>query len=206
LRKRLIPVVFVLLVGMPCFAYSIEPMDALKEPVEQVISLLKEPQYQDETQKDIQRDKIWEVIKKVFDFTEMAKRALARNWQKFTPEEQKEFADLFAELLGNTYIGKIQGGYEDEKVVYLSQQMVTASKAYVKTKILRNSMDIPVAYSMLEQNGSWKVYDVNIEGVGLVKNYRTQFDKILMKDSPAQLIERLKKKIELQEDKMAEKG
>ena len=104
-------------------------------------------------------------------------------------------------MLGNSYIGRIQGEYEDERIVYQEQKKISTTKARVKTKILRRSNDIPVVYSMLQRDGSWKIYDVNIEGVSLVKNYRTQFGKILMKNSPSLLIERLKKKIELQEKK-----
>ena len=183
-----------------------EPLEALKIPVEQVIKLLKDSNYQDVSKKDLQREKIWETIKSIFNFREMAKRVLARNWKKFSPQQRKEFAALFTELLGNAYIGKMQAKYEDEEVVYQGQKMISATKARVKTKIIRGSMDIPVVYSMLNRNGSWKIYDVNIEGVSLVKNYRVQFNKILIKNSPARLIERLKKKIELHKKNRAKKG
>lgn len=198
--RTFVPIFSVLLImGMSAMAHSTEPLDALRGPVEQVLSILKDSRDQNGDSKSVKRGKIRDITHKIFDYTEMSKRALARNWRNFTPRERKEFRDVFAELLENTYIDKIQGEYQDEKVIYLSQELVTAEKALVKTKILRENIDIPVNYSMRMRNETWRIYDVNIEGVSLVKNYRTQFNKILLKESPAQLIERLKKKITQQE-------
>ena len=199
--KKIKPIIFMFILIIPIAAYGTEPIDSLKGPFDQIIQLLKDPLLQDVSQKDLQREKIWEVVRGIFDFREMGKRALARNWKKFTPEQRQEFTYLFSKVLGNSYIGRIQGEYEDERIVYQEQKKISNTKARVKTKIMRRSTDIPVVYNMLQRDGSWKIYDVNIEGVSLVKNYRTQFEKILMKDPPATLIDRLKKKIELQEKK-----
>jgi len=198
MRKQIMFVIFALIVTIPCSAKGIEPLDALKVPVDQVLGILQDPQYQDAARKDAQREKIWETIRQAFDFEIMAKLALARNWKKFTVPQRKEFTGLFAELLESTYVDKIQGGYEEEKILYLGQKMVSDSKARVTTKMLRSGVDTPIVYSMLKRNDVWKVYDVKIEGVSLIKNYRTQFSNILAQDSPVQLIERLKHKIELQ--------
>ena len=206
MRKQIMSVIFALIVAIPCSANGIEPLDALKVPVDQVLGILKDPQYQDAARKDAQREKIWETIRQAFDFPVMAKLALARNWKKFTVLQRKEFTGLFAEILESTYVDKIQRGYEEEKILYLGQKMVSDSKARVTTKILRSGVDIPIVYSMLKRNDVWKVYDVNIEGVSLIKNYRTQFNNILAKDSRAQLIERLKHKIELQKKNRTEKN
>ena len=205
-KNYIMPVIMVLILAIPCSSYGTEPLDALRIPVDQVTALLKDPKYQNPEQKELQREKIWEAITRVFDFREMAKRALGRNWNKFTPEQRKEFTHLFSELLGNMYTTKMQGKYEDEKVVYLSQKIASGSKARVKTKIVSRNMDIPVNYNMIKRNGSWKVYDVNIEGISLIKNYRSQFNQILSKDSPTYLIDRLKGKIEIQKKKRSEKN
>ncbi len=206
MRKQIISVIFALMVGIPCSASGIEPLETLKVPVDQVLGILNDPQYQDAAHNDAQREEIWETIRQVFDFPVMAKLALARNWKKFTLQQRKEFTNLFAELLESTYVDKIQGGYEEEKILYLGQKMVSDSKARVRTKILRSSVNIPITYSMLKRDDVWKVYDVKIEGVSLIKNYRTQFNHILAKDSPAQLIERLEHKIELQKKKRTKKN
>lgn len=198
--RRLTFVLLLLCIFTPNLARSEKPLTIIEMRIDQLINILKNPQYQEMAQKDLLRKKIWEIIREVFDFREMAKRALAHNWKKFTKEQREEFSRLFSELLSNTYIGKIQRGYRDEKVVYLTQKMVTDSKALVKTKVLRQGMEIPVFYSMVKRNETWRVYDINIEGVGLVKNYRSQFSKILLKRSPAQLIEMLKEKIEQEKE------
>jgi len=205
LRKQILTVMLIVILCAPLSAFGIEPLDAIKAPVDQVLTLLKDPQYQDTDQKESQMEQIWEIIRKVFEFREIARRTLARNWKKFTPQQKEAFTDHFAELLGNTYINRIQGNYEDEKVVFKGQKIINASKARVMTKILRGNIDIPMTYSMLRRKDVWKIYDVNIEGVSMLKNYRSQFNRILSKDSPDALIERLKKKNESLKKKRAKK-
>lgn len=195
--RRTVSALSILLIGMISVAHSAQPLDSLKRSMDQGIVILKDPRYQDATDKELQRKKMWETIQKIFDFTEIAKRTLARNWRNFTPQQRQEFTDRFAELLKNTYLDRIQGKFEDEKVIYLSQDMITDSKALVKTKLLRKNKEIPIDYSMRLRNDTWRIYDVRVEGVSMVKNYRTQFNKILLNGSPAKLIERLKEKLEL---------
>ncbi|OEU76762.1 MAG: hypothetical protein BA872_06995 [Desulfobacterales bacterium C00003060] len=195
--RRTVSALSILLIGMISVAHSAQPLDSLKRSMDQGIVILKDPRYQDATDKELQREKMWETIQKIFDFTEIAKRTLARNWRNFTPQQRQEFTDRFAELLKNTYLNRIQGKFEDEKVIYLSQDMITDSKALVKTKLLRKNKEIPIDYSMRLRNDTWRIYDVRVEGVSMVKNYRTQFNKILLNGSPAKLIERLKEKLEL---------
>jgi phospholipid transport system substrate-binding protein len=102
------------------------------------------------------------------------------------------FTDVFTTKLGNSYLNKIQGNFNNEKVEFLSQEMLSATKARVKTKIIREVDSIPVDYSVRPVDGAWRIYDVVIEGVSLVANYRSQFNDILSKDSPAVLIERVR--------------
>ncbi|OEU52430.1 MAG: hypothetical protein BA861_08605 [Desulfobacterales bacterium S3730MH5] len=203
--RRTVSALSILLIGMISVAHSAQPLDSLKRSMDQGIVILKDPRYQDATDKELQREKMWETIQKIFDFTEIAKRTLARNWRNFTPQQRQEFTDRFAELLKNTYLNRIQGKFEDEKVIYLSQDMITDSKALVKTKLLRKNKEIPIDYSMRLRNDTWRIYDVRVEGVSMVKNYRTQFNKILLNGSPAKLIERLKEKLELLKQAKEEK-
>lgn len=189
--------ILMIFAGQAGLSAAISPMEALKIPLETVLSLLKDPKYKDPDQRQQQRDKILAITHKIFDFTEMSKRALARNWKSFSPQEQQQFADVFADHLSNSYMDKIQGEYKGETIVFLNEEMVADGKALVRTKIQRQPSDISVDYSMLLVDNQWRVYDVNIEGVSLIKNYRTQFDQILVKESPAQLIDRLKKKVEV---------
>jgi phospholipid transport system substrate-binding protein len=143
----------------------------------------------------------------MFDFDEIAKRAVARNWSDFNDAEKTAFSDVFAQFLGNTYIDKIQGEYHNEQIVYLGQDFYADTYAEVKTQIVRETLKIPVNYRMLKGgDGQWKVYDIIVEGVSLVKNYRTQFASILSKDKPAQLIQQLNDKLAEQNRRLAENG
>jgi phospholipid transport system substrate-binding protein len=195
--KRIIVLLIVVSIAMPFTASGTEPMDVLKEPIDKVIDILRDPRYQGSGKRELQREKIWEIVRSFFDFLEISKRSLARNWLIFTPKERKEFTEVFGEFLGGIYIDKLQGEYHDEKVIYVGQEMVSDSKALVKTMVVRKTGEIPINYSMFRKNDTWRIYDVNVEGVSLVQNYRTQFKKSLSKESPAQLIERLRNKVEL---------
>lgn len=180
------------------------PLDAIKGPIDQVILILNDPVYKDGGLRVQQREKIWGTIKVIFDFNEISKRTLARNIKIFSKEERTAFSAVFSEFLGNTYVDKIQGEYSNEKIIYVSQEIIKETKALTKTKILRETLEIPVDYRLKLIRGQWKVYDIIVEGVSLVKNYRIQFNKILKKETPAQLIERLDKKLKRQKEKLVE--
>jgi phospholipid transport system substrate-binding protein len=182
-----------------------EPMDVLKPPMDEALALLRDPQYKtdDPAKKVEQREKFWSIVKPVFDFEELSKRTLARNWRKFNAAQQKAFTEVFSELLGNIYVDRIQGGYNDETIEFGDQiKHESRPLAIVKTFIVSARNRIPVDYSMIEKDGTWRVYDVKVEGVSLVKNYRSQFREILSKESPDQLIERLKEKVAEQKDNL----
>lgn len=187
-----------LCIGSSALAGPPDALEALRGPVDRGLALLRDPLYKDPKLKQEQRDKIWQIVREAFDFTEVAKRALARSWLDFTPAERKSFTELFAELLGNTYLDKIQGGFNNETVEYGNQESIDDTKTMVRTKILREQIQIPVDYMMIAKEGGWKVYDVNVEGISLVKNYRTQFAQILERQKPAQLIDRVKAKVDAQ--------
>jgi len=199
--KRLVLLSVVLHFWTPALAYGIRPLDALREPLDEVVRILKDPQFDDEAKKQDQRNRIGAIIHGVFDFREISIRALAKNWKQLTPEQQKEFTEIFSEFLSKTYLDKVQGDCRNEKIVYIEQQMISETKAIVKTRIVRkNNTEVPVEYRMRMRKNSWRIYDVRIEGVSLVKNYRSQFKKILMKETPDQLIDRLKEKVANQEN------
>ncbi|MCG6906008.1 MAG: ABC transporter substrate-binding protein [Desulfobacteraceae bacterium] len=183
---------------------SAGPMEALKGPVNTVLQILQDPQYDPPEQRQLQRDRIWDVTRGIFDFTEMAKRSLALNWRAFTPRQRKEFTELFSELTAHSYLEQIKGTYTGLAVEFLGEEMLAGDKAMVKTKVRREEVETPVDYRMLQEGGRWLVYDVNIEGVSLVQNYRTQFREILAKETPEQLIQKLKDKLQEQKEELAE--
>ena len=209
MMKRCCLTIFIIFLLLPTgYATAAgEPMDVLKAPMDEALALLRDPQYKtdDPAKKAEQREKFWAIVKPVFDFDELSKRTLARNWQDFNGDQQAAFAEVFSELLGNIYVDRIQGGYNDETIEF-GEQIKHESRplAVVKTFIVSARNRIPVDYSMHDQDGTWRVYDVKVEGVSLVKNYRSQFKEILSKESPDQLIERLKEKVAEQKAKLAQ--
>jgi phospholipid transport system substrate-binding protein len=191
--------IIALLLVSTAMAAPPEPLDAIKGPIDTVISILNDPVYKDVNLKSEQRDKIWQSVSAIFDFDEISMRAVARNWKKFTPEERKAFSAVFSKFLGNTYVDKIQGEFHNEEIVYVGQEIIKAGRAIAKTLIKRETIEIPVDYRLKLMDGQWRVYDVAVEGISLVKNYRTQFSQLLKKESPAELIKRLEKKLAEQE-------
>jgi phospholipid transport system substrate-binding protein len=172
-------------------AFAVSPMEQLKPPLEEVISILKDPELKG--QKEVQREKIWKIMPRIFDFTEISRRTLARNWLQFNPQQRMEFTDAFTTYLGNIYLDRLQVDYQNEELQLLEEDMIAENRAVVKSRIVRERDAIPVDYSLIQRNGEWRVFDVIIEGVSMVSNYRQQFDRILFKESPEQLIDKLKK-------------
>jgi len=206
-RYGWIGLVVLLLLSFGPSVLAAEPADVLKAPMDEALALLRDPQYKvdDPEKKAVQREKFWSLVAPVFDFDELSKRTLARNWKKLNDAQQAEFAQVFSELLGNIYVDRIQGGYSDETIEF-SDQILHDSRplAVVKTFIVSARNRIPVDYSLIQKEDSWRVYDVKVEGVSLVKNYRSQFKEILSKESPAELIERLKQKVAEQKEKLVQ--
>ena len=176
--------------------YADTPMNVIQKAVEEIIDLLKDPQYAPTEKKEEQREKIWKVVRNTFDFKTIARGTLRRHdWDSFSEEQKMEFTDLFTTLLGNTYLERIQSDYRDEKVVFSEQEMLSDTTAVVRTKIIRDSLEIPVDYKLILRSGEWRIYNVNVENISLVTNYRDQFSQMLMRDTPAQLIEKLRERV-----------
>jgi phospholipid transport system substrate-binding protein len=134
----------------------------------------------------------------MFIFEAVARLSVGQYWDKFSEPQKAEFTKYFTKLLGNSYLKKIREGYTNESVKFLDQQIRGDNKAVVVTRIVREGGQIPVDYSMLKIGGAWRIYDVKIEGVSLVSNYRAQFNEVLVNRPPDDLIEKVKKKVEQQ--------
>ena len=133
----------------------------------------------------------------MFDEVELSRRTLARNWNKLNTAQQQEFIQLFRQVLEKAYIDKILS-YTDEKIVFDKESMLSENQSEVQTRVITSSKEIPIFYRVILKDGVWKVYDVVIENVSLVQNYRTQFNDILAKNTPEQLLEILRKKVKEQ--------
>jgi phospholipid transport system substrate-binding protein len=180
------------MLGLTATAWAGAPTDAVKKSVDEVIRILEDPAWKKPEKKQERRKLLEQTISQRFNFAEMAKRSLGAEWAKRTPEEQKEFAGNFQTLLANTYLGRIEA-YSGEKVQYL-KELSDGEYAEVYTKIDDGKSVIDLTYKMENGGGEWRVYDVVIEGTGLVQNYREQFKRILRKDSFAELSKQLRDK------------
>jgi phospholipid transport system substrate-binding protein len=169
------------------------PLETIKPQVDRALEVLRDPALKADSAKAAKEKKIWEILDNVFDYTELSKRTLAQNWKKFSLGQQKEFISLFGKLLGTVYMDRIIA-YKDEKVVFGKVTQISDKTAEVQSEVTRSSKSIPIHYRMILQNGEWKVYDVVIEGVSLVQNYRTQFREILTNKTPEDLLKTLREK------------
>jgi phospholipid transport system substrate-binding protein len=130
----------------------------------------------------------------MFDFSELSKRTLTQHWSKFTPEQQKEFINLYKSLLEDSYADKILM-YTDEKILFTKEIPLTEKTAEVQSTVIRKTDEIPIYYRVILKDGIWMIYDVVIEGVSLINNYRSQFREILVNKPPESLLETLRKKV-----------
>jgi phospholipid transport system substrate-binding protein len=177
----------------PPGALAGEPIDQLKTQVDRVLKLIDDPALKDKP-KD-KRVEVRKIAEDIFDFPETAKRSLGRHWAARTPAERDEFVKLFGDLLERSYISKIEL-YGGEKIQYVSDK-VEGDLASVQSKLItKTGTDVPIEYRMLKKGDRWLVYDVIIEGVSLVSNYRTQFNKIIQTSSYAELVKKMKSRQE----------
>ena len=166
--------------------------------IDRAIEILKRPDLNSKARAEERRDLLRRTIVPVFDFEEMAKRSLGPNWRERTPKEREEFVGLFTQLLENAYLGKIES-YRGERIEYL-KETIDPPYAVVGTAIvLSRGQEVPVDYRMLRDGERWRIYDVTIEGVSLVNNYRSQFNAILRRSSFPEMMDRLRDTIRKQD-------
>jgi phospholipid transport system substrate-binding protein len=169
-------------------------LDSLQKQVNRLLEVLRDPSFKALPTEKEKTDKIWPIVDEIFDYTAISKRALSRNWKKLNKEQRKEFTGLFSKVLGNIYMGRLLK-YSDEKVTFGKEKRLSEKKAEVETNIVTASAEIPINYRLRLKKGEWRVYDVVIEGISMVVNYRSQFKQILVKKSPEELLEMLRKKV-----------
>ncbi len=189
-----IVLIFVFLLTIPLQSYAATPMETVKAGVNKMLDTLGDPAFKAKA-RDEQIAQLGEIIETVFDFNELSKRTLGREWRKMNAEQRKEFVQLFQELLQGVYADRLLA-YSDQKVLFEKETMLKKGRAEVQSYLqTSDGKKIPLFYRLTDKSGSWKVYDVIIEGVSMVKNYRTQFRQIIAKESPEKLLEILRKKV-----------
>jgi phospholipid transport system substrate-binding protein len=177
-----------LLSSLPIYAAG--PLDTVQQEIKKVLDVLRDSNLNTE----VKKEKLRSFYGEMFDEAEFSRRTLGANWKKLNPAQQQEFVRLFREVLEKAYINKILA-YTNEKIVFSKETTLANNLALVQTKIITSSQEIPIDYRVMLKDGTWKVYDVVVENVSLVQNYRSQFNSILAKDTPDQLLEILRKKV-----------
>ena len=186
--------ILAMLIVLPLQAYGASAKETVETGVNKVVKTLSDPSFKAKP-KDVKIKEIGEIIGEVFDFTELSRRTLGREWKKMTSEQKKEFTELFRGLLQGVYADRLLA-YTDQKIVFDKEKMLKKGRAEVQSNIvLSDGRKVPIFYRLTNKSGQWKVYDLIIEGVSLVKNYRTQFREILAKESPEKLLQILRDKV-----------
>jgi phospholipid transport system substrate-binding protein len=186
--------IFAAMIVMPFQGYAATPKETVETGVNNLLKTLADPSFKAKP-KDERIEIIGTEIEAVFDFKELSRRTLSRNWKKMSSEQKKEFVELFRKLLQGVYADRLLA-YSDQKIIFGDEKMLKKGRAEVESYLqTSDGKKIPLFYRLTDKSGSWRVYDVIIEGVSMVKNYRTQFREILAKDSPEKLLEILRKKV-----------
>ena len=177
----------------PAGLYAGLPTSQVRATIDQVLEILKDPAFKAKSAKEKRRSRLRQVIYPRFDFAEMSRRSLGPTWQRISPAEQQEFLKLFTQLLEDSYVTNIEG-YNGEKILY-GHERQDQGFAEVDTKITtEKGEEFAINYKLHEVDGDWKIYDVVIENVSIVNNYRSQFNRLLSKSSFAELLDKIREK------------
>lgn len=172
-----------------------EPTESIRQTTDKILSVVTDPELKSPEKAAERRRLIREAVDERFDWREMSRRTLAIHWRRRTEEEKKTFIKLFGKLLERTYLERVEG-YSGEGVVY-EDERVEGDYALVSVRVrTEQGTEIPVRYRMRRKEGVWLVYDISIEGVSLIQNYRTQFNSILIRSSFEKLLDKLRQKVE----------
>jgi phospholipid transport system substrate-binding protein len=170
-----------------------EPTDVVRQITDQVLKILEDPQFQDPNRQAERQERLHKIAEQVFDWQEMARRALAIHWRERTPQEQQEFVRLFRDLVEGTYINRLESSIQEKREIQYVGEQVDGSRAVVKTNVVtRRNQQVPIEYRLQKADGRWLIYDVLVEGISLVNNYRSQFNRIITSSSYNDLVQKMK--------------
>jgi phospholipid transport system substrate-binding protein len=187
-------VLFVLCLSAVTSTHAGEPLDLVRTAADKAIQVLKDPQLQSKDRKKERVERLKEVVNPIFDYEEMAKRALGAHWRRRTAAEQEEFVKLFRDFLEAIYSDKIDL-YAGEKVVF-GRESVDKDFAQVESSFINNKGEpFTVVYRLRRSGGKWKVYDAVVENISIINNYRSQFDRVISGASYEELVKRLREKV-----------
>lgn len=195
--KRLILFLSFLLITQNAIAMT--PTDTVKEKVSGIISAVTEAKKNQTLSEKATEEKLWSLVDAIFDYTLLSQKSLSRNWLAMNDGEQAEFVSLFRKLLSRSYLNKIKS-YDNENIQYSKEVFLSPENSEVFTQIESKGQQLALNYRLIQKNGQWKVYDVSIEGISLMSNYRSQFSSFLQKNTIQELLSSLRTKVESNED------
>jgi phospholipid transport system substrate-binding protein len=190
---RTIPALF-LSFAVAASALAGEPTEQIRQTTDKIIAIVTDPTLDAPAKAEERRKSIRAAADERFAWREMTRRTLAQHWRRRTEEEKKEFVSLYSRLLERTYMEKIEG-YSGEEVRYTGERAEDSYAVVTAEIVTTKDVEIPVEYRLKKKEGDWLIYDVAIEHVSLVNNYRTQFNSIILRSSYEELVERLKAKL-----------
>ena len=194
MRKLLIGLNLLVLSMYPIQVHADAPLDTIKSRINQVLAVLRDPALQGESAKEIKKQKLRPIFDNTFDYVELSKSTLSRNSEKLNPDQRQEFEKLYKALLEKVYMDTILS-YKEQEVVFGKERTLGQNRVEVESKIVAESKETPINFRMILKNGGWWVYDVVIENISLVQNYRSQFNRVLTKESPESMLAALRKKV-----------
>jgi phospholipid transport system substrate-binding protein len=197
MKKYLMGILFSILTLMPLAVQAGEPVDTIKTNVDKVLNVLRDPALQGESAVAEKKQALRRISNEMFDWPILSKRVLSKNWNTLNANQQKEFIELFKDILEQAYINKILA-YKDEKIEYTGNRMLSDKQAEVETQILSSDSPVNLTYRLILMNGKWGVYDIIVEGVSLTQNYRKQFREFLATKTAVQLLDYLREKVDQQ--------
>ncbi len=204
IRMFLLSLILCLATSVPAHAADMTARQTAEAGADRILSLLNDPAFKTPEGKPVIRKQIEDAVLELFDFEEFSTRTVGPTWKQFTPEQKQQFKDAFTDLLRNTYIDTLDE-YNGQKIRFTGEVSGgNGKRVEIQMEFLADQKVYPVAFRMLEKNNRWVVYDVLIEGISMIKNYRDQFRDILAKNSPQELIDRVKAKAEEQKNKPKE--
>ncbi len=168
--------------------------ESVRGTIDEVLKILNDKELKAPAKQEDRRQRLEKVVAARFDYSEMSRRSLGAQWNQLSDKDKQEFVDLFRTLLTNTYADRVET-YSGEGVQYLNER-TEKEYAEVRTKVLSGKTEIPMDYRLMNKSNDWHVYDVVVDGVSLVNNYRGQFSKILHTSSYSDLVDQLRKKSE----------
>jgi ABC-type transporter MlaC component len=172
------------------------PDDAVRQIIEDGRRILKDPYYRPAERKPLQQERLRALLYRDFDFDEFSRRVLANKWALFSPAQREEFVQVFSRFLADFYLSRLQRSYTDETVTVSDQAIIASGKARVRANVIWRNRKLPIEIRLHDRGGNWKMYDLSALGISAVQLYRAQFQEILRTQSPAEVIDLIRGRLQ----------